>query len=332
MSIIPWTDIEALYNIKKFVQAYPENLQGNPAVTYKGKVKLHGTNAGIQVYGDGKVIAQSRTTELHPWNDNYGFATWVNTNLDKWSALVKGTTLKLVVFGEWCGPGIQSGVSVSNLNKKIFAVFAIKISDDADGSSSFAIDPGAIESIVQGIPDTYTLPWYDEVVIDYSKSDEELKLAVDKINESVNAVEENDPWVDATFGVKGTGEGLVYYPVSKEHEGWDNFKNLVFKAKGEKHRVVKAATPTQLNAEVASSIDEFVTMFVTEPRLEQGVSAVSADGTVDNKLIGKFLAWFVADVQKESADELEASKLDWKQVQKPVSDKARGWYLAKIRG
>jgi len=328
MPVIPWTEIEGLQNIRKFVGVYPENLKGNPVVTYKGKVKLHGTNAGIQIHSDGTVIAQSRTTELVAGSDNAGFAAWVNSNLDKWKILA-APDATIVVFGEWCGPGVQKGVSISEIGKKVFAVFAMKyIKSDGE---QLATSPLFLATMVQGIPDTYVLPWHDEVIIDYSKPDAELKAVVDTINATVNAVEENDPWVHETFGVKGTGEGIVYYPVSAEHLGWENFKNLVFKTKGEKHRVVKAAAPVQLNAEVASSIEEFVTMFVTEPRLNQGVSAVSEDGKTSNRLIGKFINWVVVDVKKESVDELEASKLEFSQVSKPVAEKAREWYLAKIK-
>lgn len=103
---------------------------------------------------------------------------------------------------------------------------------------------------------------------------------------------------------------------------------MVFKAKGEKHKNVATAKPAQVDAASAVSVDAFVSMVLTDARLDQGATAV---GGVDMKFTGKFVAWVLADVQKETQDELTSSNLDWKQVQKPVSDKARNWYLAKAK-
>jgi hypothetical protein len=36
---------------------------------------------------------------------------------------------------------------------------------------------------------------------------------VDEMNRLVEAVDTEDPWVRETFGVTGTGEGVVWYPV-----------------------------------------------------------------------------------------------------------------------
>jgi hypothetical protein len=36
---------------------------------------------------------------------------------------------------------------------------------------------------------------------------------VDEMNKLVEAVDTEDPWVKETFGVTGTGEGVVWYPV-----------------------------------------------------------------------------------------------------------------------
>ncbi len=67
-------------------------------------------------------------------------------------------------------------------------------------------------------------------------------------------------------------------------------------------------------------------MVLTEPRLEQG-----AAGLYEMKSVGKFLTWIVDDVKKETKAELEASGLDFKQVQKVLSDKARTWYFVKVK-
>jgi hypothetical protein len=47
--------------------------------------------------------------------------------------------------------------------------------------------------------------------------------------------------------------------------------------------------------------------------------------------IGAFLQWFTADVQKESAAELEAAQLTWKDVNKAVMNAAKKWYQEKSK-
>jgi hypothetical protein len=243
----------------------------------------------------------------------------------------------MIIFGEWCGPGIQKSVAISEIPKKILAIFAAR---PLDGSDRLIVEPKDLASLIVGIPDTYVLPWFDPaagrivsgsqdpIQIDWSRSSDDLQSTTNTINNWVAGVEAEDPWVKATFDVKGTGEGLVFYPVSQEHLGFANFSNLVFKAKGEKHKNIKTAAPAQVNPEMAASVEAFVELVLTPARLEQGATAV---GGYDMKQTGKFVAWCLADVQKETTDELEASQLDWKQVQKPLGDKARIWYLEQSK-
>ncbi len=350
MAFVAWPEIESFHNIRKYTAAHPEILNGKNVVSYRCKVKLHGTNAAIQCHQDGSVIAQSRTGEISVGNDNAGFARWVEENKDKWRL-----RNNQVIYGEWIGPGIQKGVAVSSIPKKSFAVFAVRSMENPE---SLLVEPADIKHVVSGIPDTYVIPWFsrggytdfeyiEELKIDWSLSNEELTKSLDPINEWVYSVEHMDPWVFDVFGIKGTGEGLVFYPISREHEGYTNFSNLVFKAKGEKHKNIATAKPAQVDASTAASVDAFVAMVLTEARLEQGARAVLGEHkhedaltclfcttgalTYDAKLTGKFVNWVSADVEKETQDELAASNLTWKQVQKAVSDKARAWYLAKYK-
>lgn len=357
MTVIPWTEIESFHNIRKYTQTHPEILNGDATVTYRAKVKLHGTNAAVQVHLDGTLVAQSRTTELSVTNDNAGFAKWVHSTDPAFWAAAEG----MVIFGEWCGPGVQKGVAVSEIPKKIFAVFAARSLNPLN--DELIVDPEhlaiMLKPVIDHVGGVYVLPWYvgnipvcgidgpnyvrdilgvkinwlaeeGPLSLEHQRLNEIVKL----INDSVAAVEKNDPWVKETFNVDGTGEGLVFYPVSKEHLGVKNFNNLVFKAKGEKHKNIKTAAPAQVNAEAAASIDQFVDMVLTEARLMQGVENVATrdcSPQYDMKKIGQFLAWIAGDVQKETQDELAASGLTWNQVSKAVTNKARVWYLAKAK-
>lgn len=345
MSFIAWTEIEALYNVRKYTAAHPEILNGDSVVHYQPKVKLHGTNAAVQCLANGTIVAQSRTNIITPQNDNAGFARWVHENEKFWKTEPYTPRNNMILFGEWIGPGIQKGVAVSEIPKKCFAVFAAR-SMDPSMPDYLVTEPKHLAQMVEGIPDTYVLPWYRtsfrdpilgectaEVVsiIDWSRSAEELIAQAERINKWVHAVEDNDPWVEATFGIKGTGEGLVFYPVSEKHLGLTNFNNLVFKAKGEKHKNIKTAAPAQVNPEIASSVAAFVDMVLTPARLEQGVRAVAGELNFDARNTGNFVKWITEDVKKETQDELEASNLSWKDVQKPLTEKARGWFLAQAR-
>lgn len=359
MPFIAWPEIQGFHNIRKFIRVDPgewwraqEQLSGTSTVSYKAKVKLHGTNAAVQVQTDGTVVVQSRTNIITPENDNAGFARWVMSNKEVWHE-----AMGYIIYGEWCGPGIQKGVAISQIPKKIFAVFAAR---PLDGTNTLMTEPEDLRELVEHIPDTYVLPWYSapchhgcdtnvsrELDIDWRQTDENLTKNTSIINDWVAAVETNDPWVENTFGVKGTGEGLVFYPTSQPHLGFESFNNLVFKAKGEKHKNIKTASAAQINPEAAASIDSFVELVLTPSRLEQGARAIvgehkhenslnclfcqTTDLQFDMKLTGRFVNWCLADVQKETTDELEASNLEWKQVQKPLTDRARSWYLEQAK-
>jgi hypothetical protein len=301
---------------------------------------LHGTNAAVQVLGDGTVAAQSRTSIITSSNDNAGFAAWVESQRTLWCDL--SIPLKdLVIFGEWCGPGIQKGVAINQAPNKIFAIFAVmvrhmQLNVAEPYQQDFMEDPEQITQLIGQIPGTYVLPWYQEdgVIfepkIDWTATAEELQPQVDAINQKVRTVETCDPWVKAIFGVEGVGEGLVFYPIS--HPGANCFSNLAFKAKGEEHKVVKTKEPVQISAEVVASITDFANLVLTEARLEQGVRAVGGGELLfDVKRTGQFVGWVCKDVEKETVAELEASNLTWKQVQKTVSDAARQWYLNKTK-
>lgn len=184
------------------------------------------------------------------------------------------------------------------------------------------LDTGSKPDDVHVLPyvgDTYTVDFKDRTA---------LQAVADELNRVVAAAEPLDPWVKEKFGVEGTAEGFVYYPTLSGAD-WPRkvFSDFAFKAKGEKHKVVRTREVVQIDPEVAAGIDEFVALVVTEPRLEQGLAAVG----LDIKKTGAFLKWLNGDVVKETQDELEAAGLEWDDVQKAVGKKARDWYMEKCK-
>lgn len=301
---VPFPNIESFFNIVKYAQSIQQ-----PPITYQAKIKLHGTNAGITVIHN-QVFPQSRNSLLTPQDDNAGFAKWVDTNYF-------GKLPDCTIFGEWCGPGIMKGTAINKIPHKIFAVFAVKI------NTTYLLDPSQIVDFLPKSPphDLYILPWHgDPFVVDFTKKSTLKKIAADLSN-IVADLENRDPWVQQTFNVEGTAEGLVFYP---HHAVFDLF---VFKAKGEKHKVVHTKQIVQIDPEIAQSIDEFVDLFVTVPRLEQGLNEIP----LDIKNTGRFVQWLSLDVKKESSLELLNSNLSWKQVENAIITKARTWFINKTK-
>lgn len=339
LSHIKWTSIERFHNVYSGIKTYSK-INKNfvpPKIVYNAKVKLDGTNAGIQVLVDGTIKTQSRTRMVTSQRDNKGFANWVENNKQLFSDCAKD--VNFVIFGEWCGEGIQKAVAISKIQKKIFVVYAVLLLTEKE-ENFLIVEPELIRQWIPQHEDMFVLPWYykqeNEIVIDFSK-EFSAKNAVDLINTEIEKVENLDPWVFDNFGVEGIGEGLVYYPVvfndvstTTLATSEEIFSRYLFKAKGEKHKIVKQSKAAQVDPEILNSVNEFVDMFLTDPRLEQGVQE-ACNELYELKYVGDFVQWIAADVKKESETELEASGLDWKQqIYKTLASKASVWYRARI--
>lgn len=325
MSIhVSWSSIELLHNVL-ITLTHLDNLKQRSfkPVSYKAKVKLHGKNTAVQVNEDG-LVAQSRTEILSDRSDLNGFQKWMTANESYFKSLPVG----VIVFGEWAGPGVEKGMAVSQLPNKIFAVFALQ---NGRGETAEVIyDPQEIARILApalGCPGLHILPWEDtgEITIPYGDKPA-MEALVPRLNQLVDQVEKEDPWIKRTFGISGLGEGLVFYPVPGSEPNHPEALALVmFKAKGEKHRTAGTKTAVQVDPVIVKSTAEFVELMVTQARLEQAVSQV-CEGNFDIKNMSKFLSWLVSDVQKESSAELNAAGLEWKHVAGAVQTKAREWF------
>jgi len=306
-----------------------------------------GQNGGVTIEAGG-VEAQSRSIFLPKTS---GLGELVQRNLEYFRNLFRpneeGSVFppysRLCVFGEWCGPGVQKSVALSRLPNTIFAVFAVQMEDvilyEPDEITAFLTHNGTIK-----LPDhVYVLPWHtEEFVFDLANS-AQVESQLDLVNALTNAIDVEDPWVLKVFGVRGPGEGLVWYPINVDVGTYetetptqplkvravaeDVYAAFAFKTKGEKHRVIATKLAAQTKPEVAADAIKYVALMLPEPRLQQGVQTV---GGLDKKHISAFIKWVVGDVEKEGKDELAASGLQWKQVSPIISTKAREWYLHRI--
>jgi hypothetical protein len=79
--------------------------------------KIDGTNACVHIAKSGELFAGSRNRWLTVYQDNFGFARWVEGNKMELLKLGPGTH-----YGEWWGSGIQRGYG---LKEKRFSLFNV---------------------------------------------------------------------------------------------------------------------------------------------------------------------------------------------------------------
>lgn len=322
--------------IKKFPKIYGFKSNGYREGSYRGKIKLHGTNGAIAIV-NGVVNAQSRERVLSERDDNAGFCEWVNSkklSLDK----------NVVIFGEWCGPGIQKGVAINKIPHKIFAVFCVYLTDE----QHFIYDPDELTSMLSAMiaNDFIVLPWQTEdyLITSVSPKNEvatNAALSIDKINALVDECDKEDPWVKQQYGISGVGEGFVFYPTFIQETDvlfptllervnpqiglpTHLFEEYVFKVKGKEHRGhKKAASATKVNF---SGIEEFLDTVLPQCRLEQGL-AEACNGVRSNENIPAFMKWISNDVLLECKDDFAAiSHIPEKAAMQMVTKKALRWY------
>ena len=322
-----WGSIESLANVrrnqKKFRRGLAEKYQEPGNITWRAKVTLPGPPAGILVRDDG-IHVQSRSQVCDGQNTkHFGMHSWLQDRKELFNNVPLGTTF----YGEWCGPGIQKGVAISLIPRKIFAVFAIQLS-----SGELVTNPIAIAGFTPQDPDIFILPYYGDP-IEFNLSDlESVSQAADKIGKMVTTVEECDPFVESNFGIKGTGEGLVFSVLNGPSwifESREIYSYFTFKAKGDKHKVVREGTKVPVDPQKIASVEAFTYKFCTPQRMEQGLQEVRGEAEISRQLTGKFIGWFSQDVKKESATEIEESELTWRDVHPSVSREAKNWFLKK---
>jgi hypothetical protein len=308
---------------------YDPTLQ-KPTITFKGTVKIHGTNAAVS-YNAKELWAQSRENIITPEKDNAGFAFFVESNkeafyelfaqvMDKtipWPDPYKNT---ITIYGEWAGGNIQKGVGVCNLPKSFF-IFGVKITPHTETEEELKANPAywvdytylrAPEHNIYNIDD---YPTYS-IDIDFNMP----QLVQNQLSELTIKVEEECP-VAKAFGYSGIGEGIVWTA---------EFKGNVhrFKVKGEKHSSSKVKTLAAVDVEKLNSIKEFVDYAVSESRFNQALENIFPNNEpIDVKKMGDVIRWVVNDVIKEEMDTLVENQLEPKEINKYISSKVREMFF-----
>lgn len=321
MEFKKFSSIEQFRNTIKSVSDYCKH-KNKPLskLSFRGTVKLHGTNAGIgyNIQSD-TFLYQSRERLLSLQSDNAGFALWSSSKQSIFSSLFREIAENrdakntIRVFGEWCGENIQKNVALNQL-PKMFVIFSIEVDDVEIDIKNFQT------SIVEnhnGIYSIYDFPNW-EIEVDFANPQAVQNQLVD-----ITIGVENECPVGKQLGVIGIGEGVVYH----------NFETgLKFKVKGEKHSVSKVKTLRELaplEVQKIESTHEFIDNVVTENRLNQGLDKLRELGhdSTDFKNIGSFIKWVANDVFKEEFDTIVENQFDSKAIGGAIAQKARTFYM-----
>jgi hypothetical protein len=292
-----------------------------PTLEFTGTVKIHGTNASIVGYKDGRIVYQSRENVLSLTQDNAGFFLYMKSIEDKVKDLLDYPEMKdhIAVYGEWCGGNIQRGVAVTGL-PKMFVIFALKI----DGEFYNFIETPETKKIWAEKWNPLNI-WHInqfktyKISIDFNYPE----LVQNKLIEMTEEVEHQCP-VGFHFGNEGIGEGIVWK--------CDTDPGLFFKVKGEKHSVSKVTKLASVDVPLLESMREFVELAVQEGRLLQGIDKVVEMGKdLTEKSTGDFLRWVITDVMKEEEDTIVKNGWDPKKLNPIISKFAREWYFEYIK-
>lgn len=301
-----------------------------PVITFKGTVKLHGTNGCVSYNALSGMWAQSRENIITPEKDNAGFAFFAYSHETELLRLFFDVAAKedidlhkntISIYGEWVGKGIQKGVGITNLPKSFF-IFGVKITPHTETEEELRVNPAYwvdssyLRDNDKGI---YNIEDYTTYSIDIDFNMPQL-VQNDLIAMTI-AVEEECP-VAKAFGFPNTiGEGIVF---SAEYKG----VVYKFKSKGEKHSSSKVKTLASVDVEKLESIQKFVEYAVTENRFNQAIENVFPNQEpIDTKKLGDVIRWVVNDVIKEEMDTMVENKIEPKEVNKYISSKAREMFF-----
>lgn len=293
-----------------------------PTLNFKGTVKIHGTNASIAFNGV-DYYAQSRERILSLESDNAGFYVYAHKNKDyfeqKLSEIKQSTGFdNIVVYGEWCGQGIQKSVGVSEL-PKMFVVFDVVGINNNDDKKYYLDD--MVSEFSNGELSVYNTNNFITFSVDIDFNSPEL--SVNHIIDLTTSVENECP-VAKYFGVSGVGEGIVF-------QTYFNGNKIRFKSKGEKHSISKVKKLVSVDPEKIASVQNFVEYAVTPNRLEQGINYFKENNiTLDITNMGQYIKWVSGDIIKEESDVLISNNLGYKDVGGKVANVAKNYFMDQL--
>jgi hypothetical protein len=335
-----------------------------PTIPFVGQVKLHGTNGSIVRLGRhhhygrksaGHWMFQSKEREVSVGSDNMGFAAAMTEKVcggvleTFFNSVIEGTfgafsqetdflDFTYILYGEWCGQGIQSGVAITQL-PKMFVVFTVaRVQPELDQNGGKVVEffePRLDNTLSEdwhrenGLWLTTQFPTY-EIEIDF----EDLEPAVQRLEQLTEQVEQQCP-VGAFFGVEGIGEGIVWKPaVDRIDNVVLNDSGFWFKTKGEKHKHTKnrgQKSGIEIDFAKMNNVGEFAEATVTEVRLQQAWDFLVENGLPLTKAsTGHFVNWMFNDIVTEEVGMLVASGLTAQDVKGALGERSRNWFFQRL--
>ena len=294
-----------------------------PIISFKGTVKLHGTNAGICYNANTGIKAQKRSQLINndSLNAHFGFNHFVLVQEYVYlSELLARIWMKhcssseqLTLYGEWAGKEVQKGIAISELNKA-FYIFDCKVYDVITEQERWIDISNLRIDNSHKIYNIHDFPTFN-IEIDFNNP----KKSQNKLIDITTKVEKECP-VGKQLGITGIGEGVVWTG------NWEERK-YIFKVKGKKHSTSKVKTLASVDFEVLKTIDKFVEYACTINRIEQGIKETNSK---EKKDMPDLLRWIANDILSEESEVLTKSNLEWKQVARECAKKVRSYFFNKL--
>lgn len=278
-------------------------------IVFAGKVKLHGTNAGVefskQPGGELMVRYMSRNRYITPESDNQGFASFARENvvLSDMATMAlaslaaqSGEPASVTIFGEFYGGSVQrSKAACSQVDTPHFAIFAVRL--HSSQGTFFITEPDAIVGFGEDVNGRVTvIEWQTTNV---TGADLHNVDTVESVERAVEAIGEVCPYTLEMHGVTGPGEGLVFMPRHPPGTAINAaFFNLKFKVKAAAFAEHKGAPFKPVPVDTGAV--EFAANTVLPERVQHAIAEIG-DGKEN---IGALIKWVVNDVFTECASEL----------------------------
>lgn len=319
-----------------------DTTRNKPVLKYEGTVKLHGTNAAVCFGHDDTIWCQSRENIITPEKDNAGFAMFVHNHKELFQdftneiAFIRSIPVEqlmtndVVIFGEWCGKGIQDTVAITEL-PKMFVIFGMALVDD-DGKKQY-LTREQVEGVFDAV---YSNPLEGPVYCIYKFPTFQMTIDFNNPHESQNPLNEITLKVEAEcpvakdLGVTGLGEGVVWRCIE---EGYED-SGYWFKVKGDKHSKSKVKMNANVDVEKINNIKLLCETLAHDGRLKQMYQEVFDTlngGQPDIKRTGDYIKAVMQDVLKEELDTISASGFTTRDITGPISKLARDYLLEQLK-
>lgn len=294
-----------------------------------GTIKLHGTNAGVTITSD-KVFVQKRSDamplDITKGEFHFGFMNFVHSN-EKWfrnlyeqllsdPALCLTSDSVLTIFGEWCGPGIQKGVAISQIPDKKFFIFGIQVQDDGRWLNLKHIPYKSHNERIWFITmfKTYTL----------RANMNDAAGLLEQLNTITLEVEKECP-VAKEFGVSGIGEGVVWS--GRDSDGM----YIQFKHRGTRHQKPKGPRSSNPDVKIENpNIQKFIDTIDIDNRLQQCYHELYENSIPSRKETSVVLNWVYGDICKEESHLIEELKLELINLRPTLMEAIRNKFFTDI--